>query len=215
MSFKRVIKKISPPIFIKLINNRFLILHKMKRSAGLINIDKLILRSPLSLHLGCGLEYWKGWVNIDISSSSVADVVMDFVELKHTFKRGTVDDIAMIHSISYLRLWEAQEFFKDAYFLLKPGGHFVLEFPDITKCALHILQNENNVDNYLEGVRAFYAFDLLQIKNKEKFNTYAFGWSAWHIKQELLSAGFSSVEIKDPETHNKLKWRDTRIESIK
>ena len=191
------------------------LLYKTKRRTGLIDIEKLVSHSPLRLNLGCGSEHMNGWVNIDVSANTVADFLMDFKELKNIFKPASVDEIMMIHSISYLRLWEAQDLFGDVYSLLKFGGKYILEFPDIVKCSAHLLKHENNIEEYLEGVRGIYAFGIHQIARKENFYTYAFGWSSWHIKHELLHAGFVSVEIRDPETHNQLLWRDTRIEAIK
>lgn len=169
----------------------------------------------LRLHLGCGNEYLPGWVNIDVTEKSKADLVMDFKNIKDHFSENSVDEILMIHSISYLRLWEARDYFSNIYLLLAPGGKIVLEFPDIAKCSKAILDRENNVDGYLEAVRAFYAFDMGQIKNRDEYHPYAFGWSAWHMSYELKITGFSKVLVQDPLTHGPLLWRDTRIEAIK
>lgn len=167
------------------------------------------------IHLGCGNVYLKGYINVDISPNSVADVVEDIVNIKNIFSKGSFDEILMIHSISYLRMWEAQEFFRDCTELLKKGGRLVLELPDIGKCAALISNSpENSEYEYLEGLRAVYAFDLTQIENKEDFTTYRFGWSGWYLKKELLRLGFSEVKVLDPETHEKRKWRDVRIEAI-
>ena len=198
-----------------LIKKLRLIIYKTQRLVRSDTISGLIARTPLKLHLGCGGQHWEGWLNIDVNENSAADLIMDFREIKNIFKVNTVDEIAMMHSISYLRLWEAKDLFHEMYSLLKKGGKCILEFPDILKCATHILKHEKEIIEYLEGIRAIYAFDMQQIKRKEQFGTYAFGWSAWHIKHELHNVGFSDVRIMNPETHNKLAWRDTRIEATK
>lgn len=171
--------------------------------------------SPLRLHLGCGSDYLDGWLNIDVTEKSKADVIMDFKNIKGNFESNSVSEVLMVHSISYLRLWEARDFFSDIYSLLKTGGRFALEFPDIVKCSKVVLENENEIEKYLEGVRAFYAFDMGQIKRKDKYHPYAFGWSAWHISFELKRIGFTKISIMEPQTHGPLLWRDTRIEAIK
>lgn len=192
-------------------------LFKKKRVRSQYSRENMALTSqiPLRIHLGCGSQHWDGWVNIDVSSNSAADIVLDFREIKNIFEIQTVEEIVMIHSVGYLRLWEARNLFHDIFSLLKIGGKYTMEFPDIVKCSTYLLKNENNIAEYLEGVRGIYAFDMNQIKNKEKFGTYLFGWSAWHIQKELHEAGFTSVKIKNPETHGQLFWRDTRIEAIK
>ena len=120
----------------------------------------------------------------------------------------------MIHSISYLNLWEANKFFNDAYDLLNIGGVLELEFPDIQKCSKIIVESSDD-SYYIEAVRAIYAFDLDQIKNKEIYRPYAFGWSGLYMKNVLLEIGFSQIDILEPETHEKRNWRDTRIIAVK
>ena len=168
----------------------------------------------LNLNLGCGQIYRDGWINVDIDKSVRTDICCDFIHLKNHFKTDTLDLIYMIHSISYLNLWESILFFEDAYELLKTGGVLELEFPDIQKCSKIIIENSDN-GNYIEAVRAIYAFDLNQIKNKEVYKPYAFGWSGLYMKETLHKIGFSQVDILEPETHEKRNWRDTRIIAIK
>jgi len=186
-----------------------------RRKLKLTNYDSFISQNPLRLNLGCGKQHLKGWVNIDVSNSSIADIVIDFRKLKFIFRPNSIDEILMIHSISYLRLWESQDFFKEILSLLKPNGDLILEFPDITKCAKHLIKYENNTADYLEGVRAFYAFDLQQNILKENYTTYNFGWSAWHMKLELEKLGYKNIKILNPQNHGKRDWRDTRIEASK
>lgn len=167
-------------------------------------------KANLKLNLGCGQMYLPGWVNIDLDQNVKPDLLCGFNDLHHHFEKHSVDEILMLHSISYLRLWEARDFFKRTNEILKVGGTLTLEFPDLVKCA-KVVTSANDLDQYLEGVRGIFAFDLDQIKKKESFGTYSFGWSSWHIKKELLEMGFKEVQILDPETHGKRNWRDTRI----
>ena len=168
----------------------------------------------VKLNLGCGKVYRDGWINIDIDKSVRTDICCDFINLKNHFNPGTIDLIYMIHSISYLNLWEANIFFKDAYHLLNTGGVLELEFPDIQKCSKIIVESSDNAD-YIEAVRAIYAFDLEQIKNKEVYRPYAFGWSGLYMKNVLHEIGFSQIDILEPETYEKRIWRDTRIVAVK
>lgn len=188
---------------------------RLKRGCGLTTIERLKQHTPLRLHLGCGQEHWQGWINLDISVNSAADFVVDFREIKNYFEQGTIDEIAMIHSISYLRLWEARELLTDLQSILKKNGRLILEFPDIAKCAENLIRSEGNIPEYLEALRGIYAFDMEQIARKEIFTPYAFGWSSWHLEQELSKAGFGHITISDPKTHDQRIWRDTRIEAIK
>lgn len=175
------------------------------------NIDNFDI---VKLHLGCGSDYKHGWVNIDINTSVRADIYTNFGNIKKYFNENTVQTISMSHSISYLNLWEAHSFFKDAYKLLLKDGKLEIEFPDIIKCS-KIIVSESEIEVYLEGIRGVFAFDLDQIKNKEHYTPYSFGWSGWHLKEELLKIGFKDVQILEPETHGKRVWRDTRVVATK
>jgi SAM-dependent methyltransferase len=170
---------------------------------------------PVKLHLGCGDVHLDGWINVDANPRSAADVVMDFSRIGEALAAASVDEIMMIHSLSYLRLSQARDLFAAIYRLLTPGGKFVVEFPDLEKCALAIRQARGNAEQYLEAVRAVYAFDVDWIADRRPYTPYAFGWAAWHLEQELRTAGFRDVQTYEPATHGQLLWRDSRVEATK
>ena len=179
--------------------------------------DTLILTNSLEglkLNLGCGHLYKEDWINIDIDNSLKTDICSDFMNIHKSFQFNSVKVISMIHSISYLNLWEARLFFKNMFDLLVHGGVLELEFPDVVKCG-KILSIYKNPKHYIEAIRGIYAFDLDQINNQDNFKTYSFGWSAWFIKVELQKIGFSDIRILSPLTHGRRNWRDTRIIAIK
>jgi len=185
------------------------------RGASPPDVEALRSQRPLRLHLGCGDVSLASWVNVDGSSDSSADLVMDFRDVGQVFLPDTVDDILMIHSLSYLRLWEARDLLRSLNSLLRSGGKLVLEFPDIEKCAAAILERKGDEASYLEAVRGIYAFDTGQVTRRETYQPYAFGWSAGHLVRELEAAGFRDIAVKLPETHGQLAWRDSRVEATK
>jgi hypothetical protein len=167
------------------------------------------------LHLGCGQDYWPGYVNVDVGADALCDLRMDFTRIDERYPHSSVVEIALIHSLSYLRLWQARDLFTDLYRLLQPRGRLVIELPDLAKCARKALADEGNPSEYLEAVRGLYAFGIDQIDHREMFTPYAFGWSSWHLKQELEKIGFNQVIVCDPQTHERRTWRDTRLEAVK
>ncbi len=182
---------------------------------NIVNFDN-IEQNTIKLNLGCGNMYLNGWINIDISKDVKSDLCIPFTEINIHFEENTIDEILMLHSISYLNLWEARLFFKEIFSLLKKNGKYVLEFPDIAKCSKYLIENKNyNLNKYLEAVRGIYAFDLDQIRNQEKYTPYSFGWSSEHLIIELKKIGFSKIIIENPKSHGELLWRDTRVVAIK
>lgn len=167
------------------------------------------------LHLGCGQEYWPGYINVDADPAANADLCIDFMEIAAAFRQGSVSEAVMIHSLSYLGLWEARDFFERLARVMQPGGRVVIELPDLDKCAARAHASEGQLATYLEALRGMYAFDMEWIENRRQFTPYAFGWSGWHLKAELETAGFRDVTILEPQTHGARVWRDTRVEAIK
>lgn len=178
-------------------------------------------KKPKKLHLGCGNKSLKGYINIDVSTNSTADMVFDIRNIDKFFKKDTIVEILTIHTISYLRLFDTRHFLSACFNILIPSGKLIIEFPDIVKCSRMIVNNNNIVSGsgdiyvqYIEGIRGFYAFDLDQIKNKVRFTPYTFGWSANHMKYELMNIGFRQIFISDGNAHEKPQ-RDTRVEAVK
>jgi hypothetical protein len=98
---------------------------------------------------------------------------------------------------------------------LKPSGLFVLEFPDVGKCAKELLARVGDEFGELGAIRALYAFDMTQIDRREAYCPYAFGWSAAHMVRELSHVGFRTVDAGDPVFHERRLWRDSRVEARK
>lgn len=168
----------------------------------------------VKLNLGCGPMHLDGYINIDGDPHACADFYMDFCAVGEAFAKESISEVLMLHSLSYLNLWQARDLFVSVARLLKPGGRLVIELPDIENCARKLLESTDDLPDYLEGVRGVYAFDLSQISNKTPITPYAFGWSAWHLRKELGEAGFHSIELHPPQFHGQ-PWRDIRMEAIK
>ena len=174
----------------------------------------LIDQKDVRLNLGCGPMHLDGYINIDGDPTACADFYMDFSELDDAFAPGSVREILMVHSLSYLNLWQAKNFFASAFRLICPGGKLIVELPSIEKCAQHLLDSKHDEAAYMEGVRGVYAFDLSQIANQTDFTPYSFGWSEWHLEQEVRAANFSDVIVTEPQFHEQ-PWRDIRLEATK
>lgn len=167
----------------------------------------------IRVNLGCGDDYRQGWVNVDRDPSVQVDIRANLAHVGDFLSKGSVEQIEMIHSVSYLPLWEARDLFAEARRLLRPNGSFVIETPDLRKCAAVLSSVSTNDDLYLEAVRAVYAFDLDQLRQRRRYQPYAFGWSAAHLIGELGSAGFTRVIEAAPQTHGPRPWRDVRVEA--
>ncbi len=169
----------------------------------------------LRLNLGCGFDYRRGYVNVDLSPSADCDLKMDFTQAPALFPANAVREVLLIHALVYLRLWQARDLFRDVYRILEPGGRFVVETADFEKCARAALDSAGRWEQYVEAVRGIYAFDDRLIAERRLYPPAAFGWSMWHLIDELRAAGFGEVQTSDPETHQRRTWRDSRVVAVK
>ncbi len=174
----------------------------------------LLDRDELKLNVGCGPMHLDGYINIDRDPHACADLYLDFTELDGALSPGSVNEVLMVHSLSYLNLWQARDFFSLSCGLLRAGGKLIVELPSIEKCATHLLASQNDPEPYIEAVRGIYAFDPTEISDRVAYTPYAFGWSQWHLEKEVRQAGFAEVAFTAPHYHEQ-PWRDVRMEATK
>lgn len=83
----------------------------------------------MKIHLGCGTNYIKGWLNVDLDSP-LADVHADF---RHPlpYVDASVDLIFNEHFLEHITREEGSAFLKECRRVLKPGGVFRVSTPDL------------------------------------------------------------------------------------
>jgi hypothetical protein len=175
----------------------------------------------MKLHLGCGQDYWLGYVNIDVDPKANSDLQMNCMDIElrmsalsdyGVVKPVIIDEIVMIHVINYLTLWEARDFFEMAYRVLEPGGVFIVETVDANKCV-NMLQKYSCDSEYLEGIRGLVGFGIDHLIERRNYEPHKFIWTYRHMCAELTLAGFDNVACMPPVYHN--PQRDMRVEGWK
>jgi len=171
------------------------------------------------VNIGCGNDIRIGWDNADISPLN--DSVISFDISKHEdlmwLSNQSYDIIECNHVIGYLNYVCVVDFFKSCLHALNRDGRLILEFPDVIKISKKVVEISScDLDEYIEVIRAFYAFDPKDAMNYS-FNkkTYIFGWSEPIVVRALNEAGFGTIKTVNPKTHGRVLWRDSRIEAMK
>ncbi len=80
----------------------------------------------MKLHLGCGNDYKKGYVNCDISKDVNPDVIVDITK-KLPFKDNSVDEIIMNHVLEHTQ--KPIDVFKEIYRICKRGAIVRIRVP--------------------------------------------------------------------------------------
>ena len=167
----------------------------------------------VKLHLGCGGQRWRDFINIDFhpgppgrADSSRngfdADVIADATALG--LPSASVDEIFSSHLIEHLTRWQAVDAFVDWSRMLKPRGQLHVETPDFWRCVLWLFDPRPSRRRLARTM--FYGNQWDRID----YETHRYVWSAGELKRELQRAGFSRVRI-DHRTLTHHPGRDMRV----
>lgn len=81
----------------------------------------------MKLNLGCGMKYLQGYVNIDISEKSKADLILDLENGKLPYKDNSIDEIQAIQFLEHIR--NLIPLMNECYRVLAPKGVFHIIVP--------------------------------------------------------------------------------------
>ena len=110
-------------------------------------------KDPLKLHLGCGNQSLKGYVNIDFRKTGATDIVCGITKLP--YPDNSVQVIEMYHVIEHLPKHDLPDAFREWHRVLSPGGKIVIECPDFDAAVKEYLAgNEKRLDNIF-GLQRF------------------------------------------------------------
>jgi SAM-dependent methyltransferase len=157
------------------------------------------------INLCCGQSIFSDYVNVDAYSNPGVDVVMDARDLK--YDDNSVDEVVMFHAIEHFTLDDACMLIRRIFGWLKPGGHLLIEAPDVVKAV----KNAKNGD--FDTVQNIFG-DLVELRKGKDGYQHKWGWTGALCQQELASAGFLVGNVEDGIAHER-PWRDFRIVGFK
>lgn len=165
-----------------------------KNSGNTMNTLDLIIQKniwqpnqPLRLHLGCGENYFEGYINIDFPPeahtvmSVKADVYQDITQLQ--FPSESVDEIRLHHVFEHFNRVTSLALLIRWSEWLKIGGKLHIETPDIEGCA-KIITSNSSFSQKQAIIRHLFG------SHEAKWAYHLDGWSAEKFKIILAKLGF-------------------------
>ena len=156
----------------------------------------------MKLHLGCGEQYLKGYVNIDfpinkhsVQQKCVADVYKDILALQYPFE--SVDEIRLHHVFEHFSRPLAFALLASWWSWLKVGGLVRIEVPDFDRSALRVL------NPFISTKQKYVALRHIFGSQEASWATHCEGWSEDRLKTVLTKFGFQ------PKKANKNSWKGT------
>jgi SAM-dependent methyltransferase len=150
------------------------------------------------VHYGCGDEYIDGYLNIDSSATSQADIVASNLNF---FPQGSIAVIESYHVFEHFDLLESQDTLKRWHALLCPGGELLLELPNLAVCIAEIGKHFND-EGYDLAMAGIFSYPPLVRQFGEPM-IHKWGWTPETLTSALYAAGFSQVQQRPV----KQNWR--------
>ncbi len=144
----------------------------------------------MKLNIGCGKVYKPGFVNIDLSDSSVADENWDVMDLP--LRDSSVDLIEADQLIEHFDWVNLRYLLAECWRVLRKGGKLIIETPDLLGTFKRLKKAHG--DEFLVGSQWMFGIDTegqrhgMVFKEKE-------------LKGFLISSGFDDVEFLPQATY--------------
>jgi predicted SAM-dependent methyltransferase len=142
----------------------------------------------MKLHLGCGTNLFKGWINIDVLQG--ADIICDLSQGKLQFGTNSADYIYSEHFIEHITKEQGLTLFSECLRVLKPGGVLRISTPDLIVICQDYLNKKLDRRKHL-GFSPQTPCDLMNYSLKWWGHTYTYDFE--EIYRCLSSAGFVNI----------------------
>ncbi|MFH2018558.1 MAG: methyltransferase domain-containing protein [bacterium] len=171
----------------------------------------------MKLNFGSNNKKIEGFLNVDALPLENVDVVCDFNEAPYPFDNDSAVEILAIELLEHLSYKSARIFLNECFRILKPGGEFIVQVPNIGEmcrmytfgqvcsCVPHkaIVQSDFKADKNcpecsgagrINPQRWKFAFSGAQ---KHEFDFHLSHWTGEILKKEITAVGFSRVQRID------------------
>lgn len=144
----------------------------------------------LRLHLGCGPNHLRGWVNVDLVSTG-ADLAWD-LSVRAPFADGSVAAIFHEHLLEHLPLPAAVSFLQECHRLLRPGGVLRVGVPDFGRYARDYAGERTLIAHTRPGRPTA----LLAVSELAFCYGHASMWDEETLLAALKEAGFTITHVR-------------------
>ena len=115
------------------------------------------------LNLGCGFNFHKEWINVDMTSNSPYVISHNLLK-KFPFHNNRFDVIYNSHVLEHFLKEKASNFVRECFRVLKPGGIMRVCVPDLENIVNEYLkQLHENIENPNRLSEANYDWILLEM----------------------------------------------------
>ncbi len=163
------------------------------------------------LHVGCGMydpealppelraEAWQE-IRLDINPAVYPDILGSITDLS-SVRDASVDAVYSSANLEHVYTHEVPLALREFRRVLNPNGFAIITVPDIQAVAEHLVQGQLETPLYLSPAGPITAMDILygfgpDLAKGNDYMAHKTAFTAATLRQKLLDAGFSEVEIQ-------------------
>lgn len=168
------------------------------------------------LHLGCGTEKRKGWVNVDANPKVKPDIVSSADKLP-AIATGSVDVIESCHMFEHFTYYQALRALREWNRVLKINGTLFLELPNFKACVEMLGKHTEPQKGFDIGLIGIFGHPPM-VESDGLFQSHKWGWTPEALSTQLEIARFGQLAFM-PITQT---WRiaaktnrDMRVKAVK
>jgi len=170
-------------------------------------------KRSLKLNLGCGRQYLKGYINIDIRNQHVpgidpfiVDKYMDITKIPYQFKTNSIEKIYCHHVLEHFQIKIIRPMLKEWHRILKKGGGLEIGVPNFEDLVIIF----NMLSLQARGIKPLWKADEFMFQNfwnRQEIKDSLFGrmdypadshichFDKMFLRKLLREAGFLKIEI--------------------
>lgn len=143
------------------------------------------MSKKIKLNLGSGKDYRPNWINIDVLPKMKPDLVHD-LQNRFPYQDNSVDYVLAQDILEHFIRDDAENFLKEIYRVLKPGGALEIRVPDIQ--AL--------IKIYSESLADFILFTYGETDETGVWGSHKYGYTKDSLAVFLKIIGFEIISIQ-------------------
>lgn len=177
--------------------------------------DPQLHGNEIKLNLGCGDKILPGFINVDIAENRNGkrpNLICDLHRL--SISDRSVDEILSVHVIEHFWRWEVMDILREWFRVLRPGGHIIIECPNLLSACEELLKNPRVAIGYgIECQRSLWVF-YGDPAWRDPLMVHRWGYTPTSLGVLLGDAGF--IDIRQEPAQFKLREpRDMRVTGVK